>query len=658
MRVNLNVPFVTQQGAPLEYNPNDCSQASNAGMINAYKGLNLTALDVAIATGTNDNKPQSMASVVRQAAVYGLTLNIRAAGNAIPAWYRAMLNDNKPCVALLDYAPLPKPGDFPHFLVVKGYDTDKGTFILNDPYQVNGGDWEVSESEFNAAIASSRYNLPYQGLYPTEALMPKLKGICWNTQTLFTDNLQGWIDSMKANPPAVVICVEFPARVQLVHEALAPIGTKVFFRKFFDGNGALVFPHGSAWHTLTLDELETKFAGDTFTAQAAGVSARERAVQFAMQGYDLNIEETIDELGTAQRTQIEHLSTRAQTAAVAPKGDDNSWSQMTPQQWFNAYLPYRNVAYGDYCDNEPGYNAQSIAWWSACADLCIAARRPAVLYNASVGTPHETSWHLAQDFLRKLSAHRGLLYLGIHEYAPSLTTYEFGKQTDPAHFPTVPLTARPYLTGRFRWLLDYCKSQGFTAPDIILTEWGWDSIADPSVAAWQTGIPGYEHGAGYQISKRAWQVWKPANWTVGKYAAYQLAWLWRHVYQPHPEIIGACLFTYNGAGAWRTHFRIEGEADFMSEIRNYDFSAGTTEETPTFDPTLDELVGTAWLRATPNGTALGQLSRGDVFIPSTEVKKAGNYYWRKGTSDKYGVGWAAVRTLDGKPVGWGMVVTL
>lgn len=647
MSIRWDVPFVTQHGD--EDNANDCGLALIGSIANAFLGLNLDVVQVTKDTGVTSTRPLHVNTVRDEAYdTYGIRLLNKSSGTL--AWLRERLDSGQIAILLINrfYLPFYPKKHIPHFVLAVGYNDD--SFIIHDPLLYEGyktvPDADLRNAWQDPRPPEEQFNTSFQALYTEASLMPKLKGAGWNTQTLFVDNLQAWIDSMKANPPATVVCVEFPARAQLVHEALAPLSTKVFFRKYFDGNGALVFPHGSAWHTLTLDELEAKFADSGFTAQAVGMSPRERAIQFAIQGYDLNIEETIDELAVV-RTQIEHLSTRAQTAEVAPLGDDNSWNKMSPETWWNAYLPYKNAAYGWYCDNEPAMHETQLSWAEAILDKAIPVRQPIVYCNYSVGTPNEHSWHIADRFLRKLSQHRAFSYLGLHEYIPTLATYEFGKQTDPAQFPLVAKSAKPYLTGRFRWLSEYCRTNPtpFEPPNIIITEAAWDSI--DAAMPWQRTTPGYESGAGYQIIKRAAAAWKPANWTIGQYTAYQLKWLWEQVYKPFPEVIGWCLFTFNGAGVWRTNYRFEGENDFMAAIKQYDFSAGegTINPPATRNMTLVDLDTTLNVRAGASTSApiLGVVRNGDTFIPTEETAQANGYTWRKGETKYSPDSWLAVQ---------------
>lgn len=363
---------------------------------------------------------------------------------------------------------------------------------------------------------------------------------------------------------------------------------------------------------------------------------------------------------------IDHLARALAIKAALPQtahifryffsgGDDNSWNKITPAQWAEIYEPACSQGLIGYADNEPGFNETSINWLLGVANICVQRDWKCVLGNWSVGMPHESEWWKAEALLRYVAAHSDLLSIGLHEYCPHLTSYEFGRHTNPAQWGAIDTNNKPYLMGRFRWMLDFCKAKGFKSPNIYITEWGWDSIK--VAEAWQTGLPGYEHGAGYPICETAWNQWKPANMNTGQYAARQLGWIWKELYQKHPQIKGVCGFCDWGVGAWQTNFAFGNKRDFIIAARSEDFSVGT-QSTDTFDMVLHELVGEVNYRATPNGTVLGKLVRGDVFIPTTEVVKEGNYYWRKGTTAKYGVGWAAVKDLSGNPVSWKMTLRL
>lgn len=578
---------------------------------------------------------------------YGLPLALET--GVTLGWIRNKIASGVPVILLGAYSYLNPPHSFSgnHWFCAKGF--DENGFKINDslrsqPVYASNATLEASLAHVVASIDNKP--VTHLAMYPSEAsLMPKPKGLGHNVQPLYIADFPGYLNLLRDNPPPAIVCVESPARAQLIMQTLKPLGTDVIYREY-DGVFTAQAMSGFNWYESSLEQLEAHYA----TLPANGASPKDRAIAFAMIGYDPEIPETIE-----QHAAIIEASKRMQ-AQASPKSDDNAQNNYTPQQWADINAPYAAMGFTTHANNEPNFNPETIEWLLAIAWICVQRGWRCVLGNWSVGTPPENEWHKAEALLRYVAQHRNLLSIGLHEYTAHLTTLEFGKITDPAQFPTISPNTKPYLMGRFRWMLDYCKAQGFKAPNIVFTEWGYDTIH--AVINWQSGLPGYQHGAGYQICKPYWQTVKPVGWTLGRYAARQLGWIWKELYQKHPEVKGACFFCSDGAGAWHTNFRIVGENDLFSAIKEYeDFSVNTETTVDTYPITLGSLTGSINVRATANGAIVGQLVRGDVFVPSTQIERAGSYWWRKGTSEKHGVVWMAVRTLSGTPVAWDVRLT-
>lgn len=156
------IPHVTQRRLPYA---NLCGQACVTMLARAYGHGRPSVEDVARASGTWDNTTSTIAEVTRQADAAGLTLDYTR--HATLGWYHTQIALGYPVIALIDLGKLPARPSVPHFVVVFG--TDSGDVILNDPLLERGG-YRVTVTDFERAIASNRYNLPYQALIPRDPL--------------------------------------------------------------------------------------------------------------------------------------------------------------------------------------------------------------------------------------------------------------------------------------------------------------------------------------------------------------------------------------------------------------------------------------------------------------------------------------------------------
>lgn len=278
---------------------------------------------------------------------------------------------------------------------------------------------------------------------------------------------------------------------------------------------------------------------------------------------------------------------------------DEIWQTSLPSDYINAHAAYgtppANVWY--YALNEPPMNAKVISWLDAVARMARARGWRVCLGNWSIGVPEPQQWSIARGLLELAAANPSRLTIGLHEYWPTYAPYEF-QQTPaaPHEWPTVAGIARPWILGRFRFLLDYCKSVGIPAPRIAITEWGTDRI--DAVGAWQTQTPGYYQRTGYKVAKCAWSVWPRAGLSVGTYAALMAKWAWRNLYAMHPQIVGVAWFCAGGQGDWRTYYNVLDEPDFLAECER-----GFEMQTQALDYEIRAQGGTVIREATLQGVA-------------------------------------------------------
>lgn len=302
---------------------------------------------------------------------------------------------------------------------------------------------------------------------------------------------------------------------------------------------------------------------------------------------------------------------------------DDIWQTMSPQDWITAHVGYGgqppNLWY--YALNEPPLNSTVIAWLETVARLCLARAWRVVLGNFSVGVPEPSQWQNARALLSLISANPNRLMLGLHEYWPTYAPHEFQQQIEPPHsWPTVAEIARPWILGRFRHLLDYCKSAGIKTPRIAITEWGTDRI--DAVSAWQTQTPGYYQRTGYKVAARAWSAWPRDSLSVGRYAGAMAKWAWRNFYAMHPEIAGVAWFCAGGQGDWRTYYNVLDEPEFLASVeKGFEMSTQTaTYEIRNTGTRVQKarLIGVSALNlrsipSTTNNSPVGRLKQGDVF---------------------------------------------
>lgn len=227
---------------------------------------------------------------------------------------------------------------------------------------------------------------------------------------------------------------------------------------------------------------------------------------------------------------------------------DNAHRQLSPEQWMIAHQAAGEAGFTLYANNEPAWNVELINWLHDIAKRCIAKRWKVVLGNFSVGTPGEMAWGIGKDLLTTIGNNRQYLRLGLHEYAPTLWTYEFGRETDATRW--VGVGGLPYLVGRYRWVLKYCHDNSIPAPLIAFTEWGFDTIH--AAIEWQKTVPGFKEPMGIINSRPAFGAWGGGK--ADHYAFLSLKAMWERLYrQDSANILGMALFCYGheGGSLWQ-----------------------------------------------------------------------------------------------------------
>jgi len=309
----------------------------------------------------------------------------------------------------------------------------------------------------------------------------------------------------------------------------------------------------------------------------------------------------------------------------------SDYTATTPEQWVAMHEYAGGKGLWLQADNEAPLTEAFCAWSLAVAKLCVARKWQVCLLNLGVGHPEIADWSRADALLRYIAANPTYCMVGLHEYGATLLSYPMSTESDPAKFPDIQPTEQLWFIGRFRFLLDYCKSKGIKAPKIVINEFGWDTIT--AVQAWQSTTPGYQEEMGYQHSRIAWQTWQPGM-SAAQHAFNQLKWAWNEIYKPHPEIIGVCFYCYGGIGSWNDIYSIHRENELFDLIRTQgDFSLSTTTNPPPADPPGLQvyLTGASVVNAralpTTSSAKVGEVRTGQAVNSILSIRYIAPYVW-------------------------------
>lgn len=133
--VRLVVPYISQREPGATYSPNDCGPTCVA-MIVGSRGVNVTPDQIYQDTYLSGSGLISVTDLQNVSAMYGVPMQ-RKNGYDLNG-LRVSLDEGKPAILLIDYAPVMRAGlnespiNVLHFVVVVGYN-DRG-FLIHDPY--------------------------------------------------------------------------------------------------------------------------------------------------------------------------------------------------------------------------------------------------------------------------------------------------------------------------------------------------------------------------------------------------------------------------------------------------------------------------------------------------------------------------------------------
>ena len=225
-------------------------------------------------------------------------------------------------------------------------------------------------------------------------------------------------------------------------------------------------------------------------------------------------------------------------------GDDNDALQYSPEAWVNERKAMAgNSGLWMYTTNEPAFDAHTIDWHVRVLELAQKAGLKVVVGNWAVGNPKDVdnAWGMADKLLRLLDAYRDTAVMGLHEYACGVITSGLigGTPEDrglimPDTWPEDAKKLTKWHCGRFEFLVKYCEKVGIKPPRIVISEHGFDDLAD--MKAWtetlqKTPVEGNPGGniRGWRTLATQWQDWfkEPAEEAYFR----QLRWADEHIYQ-------------------------------------------------------------------------------------------------------------------------------
>jgi hypothetical protein len=270
--------------------------------------------------------------------------------------------------------------------------------------------------------------------------------------------------------------------------------------------------------------------------------------------------------------------------------DDDVQNRISPEQWFDHRAKETEGGIYAYTSNEAGFGPKLIEWHLRLLEMAIQHRIPLVIGNMSVGTPAPEEWAAGRRVLELLDQHRDLFILGLHEYACAVITSGFlGGHPDnagvapnsgqqgrslilpnewPSQAEAVDMTM--FHCGRFKFLVNYCRSIGIKPPRIVLTEHGFDDVSD--IKPWTnmlTMTSPYITIRGWKSAQEQWRKWYEARgWSPQRAMFEQLAYADRTIYQ-HSPVEGQLIFCWGHSSDMWDQFDVADADEFQELLEAY-----------------------------------------------------------------------------------------
>lgn len=229
-------------------------------------------------------------------------------------------------------------------------------------------------------------------------------------------------------------------------------------------------------------------------------------------------------------------------------GDANNVSLNMPASvWLDAHTIPGNAGLVLYAENEASDDPRTIQWLYDVAVGCLQRNWRVCLGNYAVGNPNHLGWSKFDSLLRLISQNPNKLFWGEHQYYPSMPFAEFAPSlVHPNQWGAIqiPASEKPFINGRHRWLIDYCKLNNFKPPQIMLTEFGSDEI--PALYHIQKNYPHYAYAQGYVKAQNMYRAFA-SDLEVADYIMKSLKAIWDKIYFHDTNyIVGVALFTISG----------------------------------------------------------------------------------------------------------------
>lgn len=266
---------------------------------------------------------------------------------------------------------------------------------------------------------------------------------------------------------------------------------------------------------------------------------------------------------------------------------DGTWYKAAPADFLN-YLDRLKVspALWFFVENESGVNPD---WNIELIKLNAARTLPykLVILNLAVGTPDPLEWTSPKvvELLRLCDQYREWVIVGIHEYYNAVVTSGFiGGYPDNAGVDPRNIVVKPgenlipkmnwppkerHLThwhmGRFAFMVNACKANGFKPPRIVLTEAGADDVSD--IKQWTetlTKTPPYTSIRGWRSLVNQWAKWYPLI-SADQIYADMLTYAANTIYADS-IVEGGCIYCYATPNTEWTQFDVEGYEDFLKAL--------------------------------------------------------------------------------------------
>lgn len=270
------------------------------------------------------------------------------------------------------------------------------------------------------------------------------------------------------------------------------------------------------------------------------------------------------------------------------------------ESWLDNHVSHSSGGIVIHVGNEMPFNTEAITWLLLVCKQAVRRGVTVCIGNWAVGNPEPDAWPKAKELLALASEHREHIIVGLHEYAGGVVTsglhggypdnagVQPGKPgginlIQPESWPKDITAITCYHMGRYKFMLDYCKSIGIETPRIIITEAGFDDTSDikPWLDKLKQTSP-YLNITGYKSLINQWSDWFGARgWSTERVYAEQMIHADKYFYN-EAAIEGRCIYSYGHSSAKWIPFDTEDADEFWDLIVRY----SQEQSTPPLPPPM------------------------------------------------------------------------